>query len=151
MHHKDCGKYERSLPSLLLPCTRPLLIVFGGRGRNGGRNGIRDEERSGGKRERERLHLPLIRLQCSGDVTSCPVAVAGSICQKVHLLDGWVPRAHIQYKCWKALAVQMRASYFQGKTFKRQLIPPSDNATFDTCWLIAAGYLDRQKISPGQL
>ena len=37
--------------SLLLPCTRPrpILIVFGGRRRNGGRNGIRDEERSGGR------------------------------------------------------------------------------------------------------
>ena len=111
----------------------------------GAENGIRDEERSGGKKENEGgLHLPLIRLQCSGDVTSCPFAV-GSIRQKVHLLD----RSH-------AYSVQMPES--SGSTndcyllagnlaFERQFIP---TATTERLTLVGGLSLATRdtKISP---
>ena len=46
-----------------------------------GRNGIRDEERSRGKKERESERSPLllliIRLQCSGDATMNDAAAIG--------------------------------------------------------------------------
>ena len=147
MDHKDCGKYERSLPSLLLPCTRPLLIVFGGRGRNGGgaEYAMRSDQ---GERKRERTRAPFASHQitmfrwCHQLPRRCRVDMSKSTSA------GWVGPTHIQYKCWKASSGSTNEGHLlAGKlTFKGQLIlPPCDNVTFGTCWWIKTGYLDRQK------
>ena len=118
-----------------------------------GRSGIRDEERSGGKKERENEGSICLSSDYNVQVMSpAAVAVVGRYVKKyICWMDGshahsvQMPESKLrQYKCGHVTFTEI------GLQPQATIDSSYDNGTFDTWW-ITAGYLDRQKISPGPL